>query len=86
MVWPSGSALATCRPAMAPAAPGRFSTTTLWPSDWESLSANRRAITSTPPPGGKPTTSRSGRDGYGLVCALAAQGTASISAARSAGR
>ena len=62
-VWPSGSALATWRPAIPPAAPGRFSTTTLWPSRGESLSANRRAMTSTPPPGGKPTTRRIGRFG-----------------------
>ena len=42
-VLPSGSALATCLPAMMPAAPPRFSTTTVWPSSVLSLSANSRA-------------------------------------------
>lgn len=69
---PSGSAPATCLPAMMPLAPPRFSTTTVWPSSALILSANSRATASTPPPGGKLTTRRTGREG--LSCAVAGPG------------
>ena len=48
---------------MVPEAPPRFSTTTGWPSIGAILSANSRATASTPPPGGKLTTRRMGREG-----------------------
>ncbi len=46
--------------AIWPPAPGLFSTTTEVPRLSFILSASRRAITSVPPPGGKPTNSRTG--------------------------
>ena len=71
---PSGSAPATCLPAMMPLAPPRFSTTTVWPSSALILSANSRATASTPPPGGKLTTSRTGR--REVSCAAAGEARA----------
>src|SRR6185295_8147546 len=51
------------------AAPGLFSMTTGWPSRSESHGAMMRETMSAPPPGGKPTTQRSGRDGQVCACA-----------------
>ena len=62
-LWPSGTARATTSAAMTPDAPGRFSTTTGWPSDSVSFCATMRARMSFAPPGGKPTSMRSGFDG-----------------------
>src|SRR5262245_48543415 len=45
-------------------APGRFSTTYCWPRYSESFGVSRRAMMSVPPPGGKPTSTRTGRVGY----------------------
>src|SRR5258706_9151234 len=53
---------------MVPVLPTRFSTTTGWPSASASFGARSRATTSGPPPGGKPTSRRIGREGY---CAAA---------------
>ena len=63
MVWPSGSDCATPCVAINPFAPGRFSTTTGWPSRSDIFGAISRARMSIPPPGGKPMTIRIGRDG-----------------------
>ena len=49
--------------ATVPVAPGRFSITTGWPRFSERPGAMMRATTSVPPPGGKPTTMRTGRVG-----------------------
>src|ERR1700726_3463034 len=49
---------------MLPPAPGRFSTTMGWPRRTDSHWPIKRATTSTEPPGAKPTTTRTGRDGY----------------------
>jgi hypothetical protein len=46
-------------------APGRFSTTTLWPSAWLSGCDSVRATASLDPPGGNGTTSRTTFDGNG---------------------
>src|SRR5262245_43045970 len=53
---------------MALSPPGRFSTTTGWPSCSASGAARARAVGSAEPPGGKPTTKRIGLFGY---CAAA---------------
>ena len=52
---------------MAPLAPARFSTTTVWPNSLPNCSLMVRAMKSTGPPGGKATSSR-----VTLVCAQAA--------------
>jgi hypothetical protein len=44
-------------------APGRFSTTTCWPSRSDSHGPTMRATVSAPPPAGKPMIQRTGRDG-----------------------
>ncbi len=64
-------------------APGRFSTTTLWPSSAASLPATRRVPTSVELPGGKPTRTRMGWEGY-LSCAPAAAGTHADAATQNA--
>src|SRR5262245_12425137 len=69
-VWPSGSALATTSAPMFPPAPGRFSTTTGWPSVLASSSPTARARTSTSPPAGNGAIMRMGF--VGQVCAAAA--------------
>src|ERR1019366_10188413 len=51
--------------AMVPPAPARLSTTSCWPQISLSLAATIRAVTSTPPPGAKPTSNRPGLFGYG---------------------
>jgi hypothetical protein len=56
-VWPSAGADATWAAASIVAAPGRFSTTTDWPSAADSLSAYMRATASMPVPAPIDTTS-----------------------------
>src|SRR5256885_1412240 len=55
---------------MVPPAPGRFSTSTCWPSAAESLSATGRAMVSVAEPGVKGTMMRMGLEGND--CAIAA--------------
>jgi hypothetical protein len=62
-VCPSGALFATMSLAMLVVAPGRFSTTNGWPRYSESRGASTRAMMSVPPPGGKPTTTRTARLG-----------------------
>ena len=62
-VCPSGWARTTALIAMLPFAPGRFSTTTGWPSAACSPSWNSRAAKSVPPPGGFGTITVMGRLG-----------------------
>src|SRR6185312_9384116 len=64
--------------AMKLSPPGLFSTTTDWPHFCESLSANSRAVISTPEPGPSGTMKRTGR--VGQLCAEA--GAASAIAAK----
>jgi len=68
-VWPSGALFATASTPMLPPAPGRFSTTTGWPSFSLILGAMERAIRSALPPGGKLTMKRIGFDGHVCACA-----------------
>src|SRR5713101_6664704 len=68
-VYPSGAALATSSLERLPLEPGRFSTTTGWPSASPSRGETTRAIVSVAPPGGLGTNRRIGRLGY---CAQAA--------------
>src|SRR6185369_6945484 len=49
---------------MLPPAPTRFSTTTGWPRRSARFVATMRAVRSVPPPGGKPTSMRTGLAGY----------------------
>src|SRR4051812_35038259 len=60
---PSFGALATEAAAISPLAPARFSTTTVRPSRAAMPGAITRARRSLGPPGGKPTTKRSGLSG-----------------------
>src|SRR4051812_46997163 len=60
IVYPSGAAFATSSVPMMPFAPPRLSTTTCAPSASAIPGATVRATISTTPPGGKPTTKRSG--------------------------
>ena len=62
-VWPSGVARAAASAAMLPPAPGRFSTTTGWPSRSPAPGRPARAVTSVLPPAAKPTIRRIGRSG-----------------------
>jgi hypothetical protein len=79
-VWPSGTARATNSLAIAPLAPARLSTITVWPSSGPSFWAMVRAIASLPPPA-------AGRhdDRYGLVGERHGRGAAVASAAARAG-
>jgi hypothetical protein len=65
-VCPSGADFATSTTPILPFAPGRFSTTTGWPSVSWSFAPSARPIWSAAPPGGKFTTMRS--DLAGKVC------------------
>src|SRR5258706_167519 len=56
---------------MFPFAPGRFSTTTCWPSRGESRDAMARATRSLAPPGGNPTRKRTGFTGYASAACAA---------------
>src|SRR3954468_12051215 len=69
-VLPSGGLFATTSAARLPPAPGRFSTTTGWPSVSESFAPRARARMSLGPPGVKPTTKRT-------FCAIAGQAASS---------
>jgi hypothetical protein len=82
MVWPSGSVCATPCVAISPFAPGRFSTTTGWPSRSAIFGAINRARMSMPPPGGKPMTMRSGREGK-APCAIVPRAMSGAAAAPS---
>ena len=89
MVYPSGAARATMAPAMVPAAPPWFSTTTGTPRRLLSPSATMRATPSLAPPGGNETMRRIGRSGN-AACALPvtmemAQSTATTSAPMGSG-
>src|ERR1044071_4432352 len=57
-------------------APGRFSTTYCWPRASESFGVSSRAMMSVPPPGGKPTSTRTGRAGYDCAKAVAVSASA----------
>src|ERR1051325_6546383 len=67
---------------MLPLAPGRFSSTKGWPNCSDSDCPMMRAKMSTEPPGGKPTTTRTGRSGQ--LCADARRALASRGALVSA--
>src|SRR3954471_1915716 len=56
--------------AAMPAAPGRLSTTTCWPSPAASCVETSRASRSLPPPGANGTMRRSGLVGYSAAAAL----------------
>ena len=76
---PSAGALATEAAAISPLAPARFSTTTLRPSRSPMPGAISRVNRSFGPPGGKPTTKRSGRSGKStLLRAGSPKGAAAI--------
>jgi len=78
---PSGFAFFTNSAATTPPAPGRFSMITGAPRSCASLSEASRAAMSVLPPGGPPTTMRTG------VCAAAVSETAAaIAASRDASR
>src|SRR5436190_7380858 len=76
-VWPSGAARATTSAPSTPEAPGRFSTTMVWPSAGPSSLATVRASTSSVPPAGNGTMKCNGRAGNG-ACACAAIALANI--------
>src|SRR3954469_17153355 len=76
-VWPSAGACATAVAPIDPLAPPRFSTTKGWPKRDCRRSASGRAMTSFDPPGGKGTTTRTGRVGQ-TACARAMAGAASV--------
>src|SRR4029453_14470344 len=69
MVYPSGSDLATNSAAMAPLAPGLFSTTAGWPRNSWNFQPMARPTRSEEPPGTNGITTRIGLDGK--VCAPA---------------
>ncbi|MNL55230.1 hypothetical protein D3C87_1786230 [compost metagenome] len=83
-VLPSGALLATRSAAILPPAPGRFSTTTGWPSSWDISWAMVRASVSVVPPAGAPTRIRIGLPPatWGCPWAAADSGRASAHAAR----
>src|SRR4051794_18411743 len=68
-VCPSGAERAAISPPIIVLAPGRLSTTAVWPSPLLKCSARIRLVRSAAPPGGKGTTMRIGFDGN--VCAEA---------------
>jgi hypothetical protein len=76
---PLAGCLATYSAAITPPAPALFSTVTGTPHARASFCAITRAITSVPPPGGKPTTMRTGAVGSGD--AAAKEGTAAAAVA-----
>src|SRR5262245_32432820 len=69
-MWPSGALFVTRSLAMAPPAPGRFSTTTCCPRRSASFSPSARETLSMPPPGGYPARNRMGFDGYDCAVAM----------------
>src|SRR5882757_4789771 len=62
-VYPSGADVTSACDATTPPAPGRFSTTTLWPHCRETTSPSVRARISTPPPAEYGTKICTGLDG-----------------------
>ncbi|MNC87646.1 hypothetical protein D3C83_33830 [compost metagenome] len=62
----------TMSAAMVPEWPGRLSTITCWPKAGVSLLLRARAVTSVPPPGANPMTSRTGLVGKSAAPAMAA--------------
>jgi formyl-CoA transferase len=69
---------------MLPAAPGRLSTTTDWPSPAAMPCATTRAVVSVLPPGAKPTTKRTARSGFqSAPCAAVVGGLAAAAAGTS---
>src|SRR3954470_3694809 len=80
MVYPSAGRRVTCSAATELSPPGRFSTTTGWPSCSASAAPTIRVVGSAEPPGGKPTIKRMGLEGYGCASALLAARTASAAA------
>src|SRR5688500_8162185 len=81
-VYPSGVARATAFKAIVPIAPGRFSTTTGWPSAATSRSPTMRATTSGGEPAGEEQITRIGLFGYPDGAGLAAAATEPISTRR----
>src|SRR5689334_12198711 len=75
MVWPSSLAFAAASTPSMPPAPGLLSTTTAWGQRSLSLSASRRATTSSELPAGAGTTMCTGRFGQ-AAWAWAASGNA----------
>jgi hypothetical protein len=70
---------------MLPAAPGRLSTTTDWPSPAAMPWATTRAVVSVLPPGAKPTMKRTARSGFqSAPCAAVVGGLAAAAAGTSA--
>src|SRR6478672_9874422 len=63
-VEPSLGCCASYSAARTPATPALVSTMTCWFHIWVSLAATTRASASVPPPGGKPTTMRTGAFGH----------------------
>src|SRR5262245_22478816 len=63
MVYPSGSDLATNSAAMAPLAPGLFSTTAGWPRNSWNFEPMARPTMSDEPPGTNGITTRIGLEG-----------------------
>src|SRR5688500_3414105 len=83
MVVPSGAAFFRVSTAMVPDAPALLSISTLRPVRCLSGSARKRAMTSVPPPAGKPTRILSGLSGKPLCCArTAASGAVTAAPAR----
>src|SRR5437899_12758402 len=79
MVWPSGSALATNSAAIAPFAPGLFSTTAGWPRSSWNFEPIARPTMSDEPPATNGMITRIGLDGK--LCAPAAHATIAPTAA-----
>src|SRR5262245_53265659 len=71
-VWPSGSAVARALTPIVWPAPGRLSTTTVWPSRADSCSATIRATTSGELPAADATISLTGLLGYAAAGSFAA--------------
>ena len=67
--WPSGAARATASAAVAPPAPGMFSMMTGWPIDFDITSPMARPAISPRPPGPKPMTIFTVRDGNSCAAA-----------------
>src|SRR6266853_1570738 len=85
-VYPSGAAFAASSLERFPFEPGRFSTTTGWPSASPSLGASTRAIVSVAPPGGLGTSRRTGRVGYCAEAAAASRAKRNAAAIRGSAR
>src|SRR6266436_5512835 len=82
-VYPSGGDVASACDATTPPAPGRFSTTTVWPQCRETTSPSVRVRMSTPPPAAYGTKICTGLDGNS-DCADATPPAANIATAAAA--